>query len=175
MVGWHHQRKGHEFEQTPRNSEGSGSLTCCSPWGHKQSDATQQLNDGNTHLFIYLFGCPRPQLRHVESSSLTMDQSQAPCLGSTVLATGTPGKSPRQLKLNVLKSRTHLLSLNCSIFCRPPSVGGVQLPLPEAWSPLLTPSSSYPSPQLFKLPNPFLLNSSQTYLQSSRLFDKSLG
>ena len=32
MVGWHHQLNGHEFEQTPRDSEGQGSLVRCSPW-----------------------------------------------------------------------------------------------------------------------------------------------
>ena len=38
MVGWHHQLNGHEFKQTPGDSEGQGSLTCCSPWGlSKQS------------------------------------------------------------------------------------------------------------------------------------------
>ena len=40
MVGWHHGLKGHEFEQTPGDSEGQGSLTCCSPWGCKESDTT---------------------------------------------------------------------------------------------------------------------------------------
>ena len=30
MVGWHHQLNGHEFEQTPVDSEGQGSLACCS-------------------------------------------------------------------------------------------------------------------------------------------------
>ena len=44
MVGWHHWLKGHEFEQTPRDSEGQGSLTWCSPWGHKESDRTERLN-----------------------------------------------------------------------------------------------------------------------------------
>ena len=39
MVGWHHQLNGHEFEQPPENSEGQGSLACCSPWGHKELDA----------------------------------------------------------------------------------------------------------------------------------------
>ena len=33
MVGWHHPYNGHEFEQTPGDSEGQGSLVCCSPWG----------------------------------------------------------------------------------------------------------------------------------------------
>ena len=40
MVGWHHQLNEHEFEQTPGDGEGKGSLACCSPWGHKKSDAT---------------------------------------------------------------------------------------------------------------------------------------
>ena len=47
MVGWHHRLNGHEFEQTPGDSEGQGSLACCSPWGHKESDATEQLSNTN--------------------------------------------------------------------------------------------------------------------------------
>ena len=39
-----HQLNGHEFEQTQRDSEGQESLTCCSPWDHKESDMTQRLN-----------------------------------------------------------------------------------------------------------------------------------
>ena len=35
MVGWHHQFNGNEFEQTPGDGEGQGSLVCCSPWGCK--------------------------------------------------------------------------------------------------------------------------------------------
>ena len=35
MVGWHHQLSGHEFEQTQGDSEGQGSLACCSPRGYK--------------------------------------------------------------------------------------------------------------------------------------------
>ena len=35
MVGWHHQFNGHEFKQTPGDSEGQGSLVCISPWGHE--------------------------------------------------------------------------------------------------------------------------------------------
>ena len=45
MIGWHHQLNGHEFEQTPRDGEGQGSLACCSPWSCKESDTTEQLND----------------------------------------------------------------------------------------------------------------------------------
>ena len=44
MVEWHHQLNGHEFEQTPGDSEGQGRLACCSPWGHRESDTTEGLN-----------------------------------------------------------------------------------------------------------------------------------
>ena len=44
-LGWHHWLSGHEFEQTQRDSEGQGSLACCSPWGHKESDTTWQLSE----------------------------------------------------------------------------------------------------------------------------------
>ena len=40
MVGWHHQLNEHQFTQTLGDSEGQGSLACCSPWGHKESDTT---------------------------------------------------------------------------------------------------------------------------------------
>ena len=45
MAGWHHRLNGHEFEQTPGESEGQGSLVCCSPWGHKESNTAYQLNN----------------------------------------------------------------------------------------------------------------------------------
>ena len=44
IVGRHHQLNGHEFEPTPGDSEGQGSLACCSPWGRKESDTTWRLN-----------------------------------------------------------------------------------------------------------------------------------
>ena len=45
MVGWHHQLDGREFEQAPGVGDGWGSLACCSPWGHKESDTTERLNN----------------------------------------------------------------------------------------------------------------------------------
>ena len=51
MVGWHHGLNEHEFEQTPGDSEGQGSLACCSPRGHKESDMTEQL--------LFHFSCMR--------------------------------------------------------------------------------------------------------------------
>ena len=47
MVGWHHSLNGHEFEQTLGDSEGQGRLVCYSPWGFKESDMTEQLDDNN--------------------------------------------------------------------------------------------------------------------------------
>jgi len=41
MDGWHHQLNGHEFEQTPGDGEGQGSLVCCSSRSHKESDMTE--------------------------------------------------------------------------------------------------------------------------------------
>ena len=43
-VGWHYQLNEHEFEQALGDSEGQGSLASCIPWGHKESDTTEQLN-----------------------------------------------------------------------------------------------------------------------------------
>ena len=53
MVGWHHQLNGHEFEQALGVGEGQGSLVCCSPWGHKASDMTEQL--ATNMMFVFLF------------------------------------------------------------------------------------------------------------------------
>ena len=55
MVGW---LNGHEFDQTPGDGEGQGSLACCSPWGHKESDMTEQqqqsvINDFSLNLFLF--------------------------------------------------------------------------------------------------------------------------
>ena len=51
MVGWHHWLSGHEPEQTLGDSEGQGSLVCSSPWYHKESDMTEQLNNGNNNFY----------------------------------------------------------------------------------------------------------------------------
>ena len=47
MVGWHHPLNGHEFEQTPGDSEGQGSLAYCCPWGCKESDTTEWRNNSS--------------------------------------------------------------------------------------------------------------------------------
>ena len=55
MVGWHHQLNGHEFEQTLGDSEGQGSLVCCSPWGCKELDTTERLNNALFPPAVLLF------------------------------------------------------------------------------------------------------------------------
>ena len=50
MAGWHHQLNGHEFEQTLGVGDGQGSLACCSPWGPKELDVTEQLTDDDDNL-----------------------------------------------------------------------------------------------------------------------------
>ena len=45
MVEWHHRLNAHEFEQALGDGEGKGSLVCCSPWGRKESDITERLDN----------------------------------------------------------------------------------------------------------------------------------
>ena len=45
MVGWYHQLHGHKFERSLGDGEGRQRLVCFSPWGHKESDMTERLNN----------------------------------------------------------------------------------------------------------------------------------
>ena len=45
MVEWHHGLNAYEFELTPGDGEGQGSLAYCSPWSHKESDMTERLDN----------------------------------------------------------------------------------------------------------------------------------
>ena len=53
MVGWHHWLNGHEFERALGVGEGQGSLACCSPRGHKESDTNEQLKNSPPDIKIY--------------------------------------------------------------------------------------------------------------------------
>ena len=44
MVGWHHRLDGHEFEQALGVGDEQRSLVCCSSWGQKELDMTEQLS-----------------------------------------------------------------------------------------------------------------------------------
>ena len=50
MAGWHHRLDGHEFEQASGIDDGQGSLACCSPWGFKELDMTEQLHNNNNEF-----------------------------------------------------------------------------------------------------------------------------
>ena len=50
MVGHHHRFNGHEFEQTLGDSEGQGSLACCSLWGCKELDMTETEQQNNKRV-----------------------------------------------------------------------------------------------------------------------------
>ena len=52
MVWWHHRFKGCEFEQAPGDDEGQRSLVCCSLWGGRGSDMTEQLNNNHKTDFL---------------------------------------------------------------------------------------------------------------------------
>ena len=54
MVGWHQRLNGREFQQTPGDGEGQGSLVCCRPWGHKESDMTELLNNNSWFTMLCL-------------------------------------------------------------------------------------------------------------------------
>ena len=53
----HHQLNGHEFAQTLRDNEEQGSLVCCNPWGCKESDMTQRLNNNIFQTQCYVSQC----------------------------------------------------------------------------------------------------------------------
>ena len=50
MIWWHRRLNGHEFEQAPGDGEEQGSLVWCSPWGHRELDMTERLNNKNNSL-----------------------------------------------------------------------------------------------------------------------------
>ena len=52
MVGWHHHLNGHEFEQSPGDDEGQESLVCFSPWGCKESNTTEELNNHDSWVSV---------------------------------------------------------------------------------------------------------------------------
>jgi len=55
MVGWHHWLNGHEFGWTPGVGDGQGGQACCSSWGRKESDTTEQLNWTELKKLVRMF------------------------------------------------------------------------------------------------------------------------
>ena len=77
MVGWHHRLNGREFEQALGIGDRQGSLVCGSPWGHKESDMTEQLNwtelTKETQRIVWL--AQDLNISWVQNLSLTINQS----------------------------------------------------------------------------------------------------
>ena len=48
VVGWHHRLDGHESERAPGAGDEQGGLACCGPWGHRESDTAERLNNSTT-------------------------------------------------------------------------------------------------------------------------------
>ena len=71
MVGWHHRLDGHGLEQALGVGDGQGSLACCSPWGLKESDMTEQLNFFLRMAFsTNLFARKLPERKEVEEDEV---------------------------------------------------------------------------------------------------------
>ena len=78
IVGWHHRLNGHEFGQAPGDGEGQGSLACCSPWGHKESDTIMWLNNNKANMCI--------TLGFLNSSLVVLSLPHPASAGSSILA-----------------------------------------------------------------------------------------
>ena len=55
MGARHHQFSRQDFGQIPGDGEGQGSLVCCSPWGHEESDTTWRLNNNDGRWYFNIF------------------------------------------------------------------------------------------------------------------------
>ena len=77
MVGWRCRFDGHEFEQAAGDGGGQGSLACCSPWGRKEWDTTEWLNNNNQGL--------NPRRLHWESGPPRRSLN-SPCLQTLSLS-----------------------------------------------------------------------------------------
>ena len=95
MVGWHHQLNGHEFEQTPGDSEGQGSLVTCSLWGCKVS-ATQQLN--KRHTKIHYIPIALKKVPSVETSSQNSALAGSTANTSPLTANTMPSRQPTRTR-----------------------------------------------------------------------------
>ena len=72
MVGWHHQLNEHELEQTLKDDEGQGDMTCFSPWGHKELDTTWQLSKNHNNTNTYLLERFRDSFLHIFATFLLL-------------------------------------------------------------------------------------------------------
>ena len=84
-----HWLDGHEFEQAPGVGDGQGSLACCSPWGHKESDMTERLNWTElkcTALPRYLISSSKSAGKTKTSSPTAVSRVSLPCQSARHMA-----------------------------------------------------------------------------------------
>ena len=105
MVGWRHRLNGHEFEQTPGDSEGQGSLACCSSTGSR-SDATERLNNNKLMNQVFVPGCRKEFLRTRQSVSSVTQSCPTLC---------NPMDSAHQASLSITNSQRLLKLIRCCI------------------------------------------------------------
>ena len=103
MVWWHHWLSGPEFEQAPGVGDGQGGLACCRPWGCKESDTTERLNN-NHHYFLPPLPCPCPSYHYFLSELFQNPPNWSPTNPSS--AGG----------IHFLWNKIHILSLTCAKF-----------------------------------------------------------
>ena len=78
MVGWNHWLNGLEFEQTPGVCDGQEGLVCCSPWGHKELDTTEQLNWTKKFPSVKMDECGQPLYPWYRNKTYRMNQGGDP-------------------------------------------------------------------------------------------------
>ena len=71
MVGWHHLLSGREFGWSPGVGDGQGGLVCCSSWGRKELDTTEQLNC-TVILRLFILAFFFPDLSHTVARDLNI-------------------------------------------------------------------------------------------------------
>ena len=91
MAGWHLRCNGHELGQTSGNGEGQGGLACCSPWDHKQSDTTGQLNNNVLNSCVKLTIYSKPSL-NITAAAAAKSLQSCPTLCDPI--DGSPPGSP---------------------------------------------------------------------------------
>ena len=109
MVGWNHCLSGYEFEQASGDGDGQGGLACCSPWVHKESDMTEQLNKNKIYLVVLGLSCSMWDL-----SSLARNWTQAPVLRVWHFSPWTTREVPGSL-LSLVSAQCFLLDLWYSV------------------------------------------------------------
>ena len=112
MVGCHYQLNGHESEQALGVGDGQGSLACCSPWGQRESNMTEQLNW--TKWYITKSGKAtlwKQSLRRNSFRKCLLETSKKSCLGSMRKSRGECSKWPGNFPCDLGKATQPTLAL----------------------------------------------------------------